>query len=121
MSLYSSDSAMICKVFTTSLGSLGLLWLDSLKARSGCDHKLAVTSFKLDLDPEGRVFADLVVYAPDTMEWLMERIEKYYLLEDARAERKAVEQYLITKEAPSVSTKKHVNQIKRGPPKNKPP
>ena len=56
---------------------------------NNCDQKIATSSLKLGLESESPILRELMLHPPETMDDLMQMIDKFCQLEDLLAERAA--------------------------------
>ena len=57
---------------------------------NNCDQKVATSSFNLGLESESPILQELMLHPPETMDDLMQMIDKFFQLEDLLAERVAI-------------------------------
>ncbi|GFS30539.1 hypothetical protein Acr_00g0012510 [Actinidia rufa] len=128
MALWNHMDALMCRVFPSSLGDLGLKWFDRLPPGSiesfyqltesfvarnyskrywetyneieECSEEMAVASYKLGLAPGDRLWENLTLDPPTGLWDLMSRVEMFARLEDDVRESEKTEGKVGRGEAP---------------------
>ncbi|GFZ00954.1 hypothetical protein Acr_14g0005890 [Actinidia rufa] len=138
MALWNHMDALMCRVFPSSLGDLGLKWFDRLppgsienfyqltesfvarfvintKAPKACSEEMAVASYKLGLSPGDRLWENLTLDPPTGLRDLMSQVEMFARLEDDVRESERTEGKLGRGEAAVKKRKDGSNPIRDKP------